>query len=414
MKCIDLFAGAGGLSEGFTRAGFDVVAHVENDYPASLTLKTRIAYNYHKENGTLNIYKDYLLKKITRAELYETIPADLLDRVINQAIGEEDEERDIFKQIDKILDGESVDIIIGGPPCQAYSLIGRARDPFGMANDKRNFLYQGYLRFLKKYRPKMFLFENVKGIITAQKGEVFPVIKKGMEELGYHVEHKTLNAKDFGVPQSRERVIIVGWRKEYDLHYPDANMVESSFSVDQVISGLPKLKAGMKYKNQLTDVEPSVALRELGIAGELNVITQHVARPHIERDLTIYRKVVDVWNKERRRLLYTELPKELQNHKNKTSFLDRYKVVDSLETSHTLVAHLSKDGHYFIHPDIKQNRSITVREAARLQTFPDDFYFESSRTSAYKQIGNAVPPFMAYKLAEEVRKTMEEELHQDD
>ncbi len=409
MKCIDLFAGAGGLSEGFTQAGFDVVAHVENDRSASLTLRTRIAYYYHKKNGTLNRYEDYLLNEISRDELYETVPSELLNRVINQPIGEKEEESEIFNKIDKILQGDSVDILIGGPPCQAYSLIGRARDPFGMAKDKRNYLYEGYLRFLKKYRPKMFLFENVKGILTAQNGKVFPVIKKGMEDIGYHVEYKLLNAKDFGVPQSRERVIIVGWLIGCDFRYPDVEKIDNGNTVNDVFFGLPKLNAGMSYENQLTFAKPNSALKRLGIVSEINVITQHVARPHIERDLNIYRMVVDVWNKERRRLMYNELPKQWKTHKNEKSFLDRFKVVDSEGQSHTVVAHLSKDGHYFIHPDIKQNRSITVREAARLQTFPDDFYFESSRTTAFKQIGNAVPPHMAFKLAKEVRKIIERE-----
>ena len=139
-------------------------------------------------------------------------------------------------------------------------------------------------------------------------------------------------------------------------------------------------------------------------------MTWHVARTHIERDRKIYREVIAAWFNEKKRIKYTDLPDELCTHRNRNAFLDRFKVVASdMPACHTMMAHISKDGHYFIHPDIEQARSITVREAARIQSFPDDFYFEGSRTAAFTQIGNAVPPLMAKGIAEKIKEMLEKQ-----
>jgi len=139
---------------------------------------------------------------------------------------------------------------------------------------------------------------------------------------------------------------------------------------------------------------------------EWNVLTQNISRPNNERDLEIYKLYIKVWNEEGRKLKYNELPEHLSTHNNKNSFLDRFNIVPYNSICHTVVAHIAKDGHYYIHPDINQNRSITVREAARIQSFPDDYYFESSRTAAFKQIGNAVPPLMAEVIAKKIRSSL--------
>ncbi|MCY7753292.1 DNA cytosine methyltransferase [Bacillus haynesii] len=166
MNVIDLFAGAGGLSEGFRQEGYKIIAHVEMDYSASLTLKTREAYHYLKEKNQIDVYKDYLLNKISREKLYSFIPSNILEKVINEEINDESIER-IFRKIDDLRESKKIDMIIGGPPCQAYSLVGRARDPERMLNDPRNYLYRHYINFLKKYNPKYFVFENVLGILSA-------------------------------------------------------------------------------------------------------------------------------------------------------------------------------------------------------------------------------------------------------
>ena len=403
MKCIDLFAGAGGLSEGFHRAGFDIVAHVERDHNACLTLKTRLAFHYLNAHDKIQIYKDYLQGKITRDKLYSYIPSEILNSVINEEINE-DTIKNIFDKIDKIIGNDKIDYIVGGPPCQAYSLMGRAKDPDGMKNDQRNYLYKYYIKFLLHYQPKMFVFENVEGMLSAQKGQLFKQIQKEMKTAGYNIDYKILNAKDFGVLQNRRRVILIGWQTEIEYRYPEFSKLKQEYDTYNLFEDLPKLKSGESIQSGKYISSANECLRNLLIRNDWNLLTQHIVRPNNNNDLEIYRICIDVWNKERRRVRYNELPERLITHKNTKSFLDRFKVVPYEEISHTVVAHISKDGHYYIHPDIQQNRSLSVREAARIQSFPDDFYFESSRTAAFLQIGNAVPPLMAYLIAKHIVK----------
>ncbi|OZV13546.1 DNA (cytosine-5-)-methyltransferase [Tissierella sp. P1] len=407
MKAIDLFAGAGGLSEGFRRAGFDIVAHVEKDFTASLTLKTREAYYYLKDNSKMDIYIKYLSGKISRQELYENIPEEVLNKVINQEISDETND-EIFNKIDKLLNGEPVRIILGGPPCQAYSLVGRSRDPNRMKNDPRNYLYKQYLKYISRYRPEVFVFENVSGLLSANNGVIFDSIQNDMRTLGYNIDYRLLNSRDFGVLQSRRRIILIGWIDDLDFQYPDFNVIENEYTIKDLFLGLPNINAGDKIDFEETQIEINNCLKELHINNDFNYITQHIARPNNKQDLEIYRLCVDTWDRESRQLKYNELPENLISHTNKKIFLDRFKVVPYEGISHTVVSHISKDGHYYIHPDINQNRSITVREAARVQSFPDDYYFESSRTAAFKQIGNAVPPLMAETIAESIKEVLDE------
>lgn len=403
MKVIDIFAGAGGLSEGFRQEGFDIVAHVEMDNHACDTLKTREAYYYLKENNQMGIYEEYLLGEITREEFYEQIPEHVLNKVIEAEISNKTIPA-IFAEIDRQLNGESVQFIIGGPPCQAYSTAGISRDPNRMKNDPRNYFYRYYMRFLRRYQPKAFVFENVRGILTAQEGKVFRNIKRNMNNAGYKIDYRILNAKDFGVSQDRERVIIIGWRKEIDFSYPEFEKDTPSLNIGDLFSDLPKLNAGENSNGLGKYVKDANASIKHVRDEDWNVLTYHIARPHNKNDLEIYREVVGTWNKEGRLLKYNELPKSVQTHKNTKTFLDRYKIIKAEDISHTIVAHISKDGHYYIHPDIEQNRSLSVREAARIQSFPDDFYFERTRTAAFTQIGNAVPPLMARKIARKLKK----------
>ena len=409
MRYIDLFAGAGGFSEGFKRAGFEPVAHIEVDQAACFTLKTRLAYYYLKENDKINVYIQYLKGEINREQLYSFIPSRILESVINLPIGDRNNRR-IFELIDKQNGSKTIDIIVGGPPCQAYSLIGRARDKKKMKGDPRNHLYIQYGRFLKKYAPKLFVFENVIGLLSAEKGKYFMNIQRYFRRLGYIVEPFILNANQFGVLQNRKRVIIIGWQKDLDISVGNlAEEVDSDYKVKSIFQDLPSIHAGGGIDKFLTYTsDTNDYLRFAKIRNGIDILTQHVARPHTEQDKEIYRITVEKWKKNKVRLDYNNLPARLKTHNNRDSFLDRFKVVaDELLYSQTIVAHIAKDGHYYIHPDIRQNRSISVREAARLQTFPDDYYFEGVkesqiRTDAFKQIGNAVPPLMVEKIAKKI------------
>ncbi len=408
MRFIDLFAGAGGFSEGFKRAGFEPVAHVEADPAACLTLKTRLSCYYLRENNKADLYEKYLRGEIDRENLYSLVPSNILESVVNAFIGEKGNPG-IFQTVDKIKDGKEIDVIIGGPPCQAYSIVGRARDENRMWGDPRSYLYIHYGRFLNRYRPKLFVFENVGGLLSAEEGKYFKNLQKYFRRVGYAVKPFTVNARDFGVLQNRTRVIIIGWRKDTELSIDNLNEpTVMDCNVSSVFEDLPKIKAGEgRDKNGAYAAATNPYLSFAGIRKEnLNILTQHVARPHTEQDKEIYRIAVEKWNKDKARLDYNDLPNHLKTHNNTDSFTDRFKVVaDNLHHSHTIVAHLAKDGHYYIHPDIAQNRSISVREAARLQSFPDDYYFEGAgrvgqiRTPAFRQIGNAVPPLMIEKIA---------------
>lgn len=400
---IDLFAGAGGLSEGFIRAGFEPIAHVEMNKDACDTLKTRTAYHWLTDKNRVEEYYMYLEGKINRDELWNKIPEHLIKSVIQKEISNQSLPA-IFNQIDFELGKRQVDLVIGGPPCQAYSIVGRARKDMG--KDPRNHLYKHYVKFLKRYNPKIFVFENVPGILSAGNGEYLEKIFKAVKRAGYQLEHKILNAKNFGVLQDRKRVIIIGWKKEMDLTYPKFETIEPNYEIiKHLFSDLPKIKSGegawysTKYASPTNEY-----LETTGIRNGVNFTTQHIARFNNDNDLEIYRIAVDKWIKEGKRLNYGELPQRLIKHNNTKTFSNRFQVVNHKGISHTVVAHICADGHYYIHPDIQQNRSITVREAARIQSFPDDYFFEASRTAAYKQIGNAVPVLMAEGIAKKINE----------
>jgi len=410
LTFIDLFAGAGGLSEGFIRAGYEPVAHVEMDRAACYTLRTRAAYHYLKANNQYHIYKQYLRGEITRDYLYKQIPDEILKSVINLPIGGDNNPK-IHKYTKALLRNRSVDLIIGGPPCQAYSLVGRARREDSMKGDRRNYLYVQYAKYLEKYQPKLFVFENVLGLKSAGNGIYLDNMEKLFHKKGYYMKLFTVEATNFGVLQNRKRVIIVGWQQHLEIMPPDLEAIRNkkNCTVNELLDDLPKINAGEGTDKFVQYTRPSTAfLTNSEIRNGIDILTQHVARPHTVQDKEIYRIAVEKLQ-DGERLNYTTLPQRLRTHKNERSFFDRFKVVDAkAAAAQTVVAHIAKDGHYYIHPDITQNRSLTVREAARLQFFPDDFYFEGvkegkNRTAAFKQIGNAVPPLMAEMIAKELK-----------
>ncbi len=403
LNFIDLFAGAGGLSEGFIREGFNPIAHVEMNKEAADTLKTRLAFHYLNVNNKLSKYYSYLKRDITRDNLWNSIPQEHILSVINSEITKKTI-KNIFENIDEQLYSKRVDVIIGGPPCQAYSLVGRSRDPNRMNGDKRNYLFRYYAEFLVRYNPKYFVFENVLGLLTAGNKKYFNEMLSLFEEIGYSTDYKVLNAEDYGVLQRRRRVIIIGRKGKAKFKFPELEIIENNWQVKKdLFADLPNLIPGQEmnianYTKKINTYQQAMQTRN-----GIDFTTQHITRQHNVRDLEIYSIAIDKWINKKERLKYNDLPKQLQSHNNTEVFLDRYKVVDPLGHSHTVVAHIAKDGHYYIYPDSKQIRSISVREAARIQSFPDNYFFEGGRTAAFKQIGNAVPPLMAEKIAESLK-----------
>ncbi len=406
LSFIDLFSGAGGLSEGFINAGFTPIAHVEIDKKACDTLETRLVYHKLKGENNTRKYYEYISEKMTREEFLKDFSnSEISNSVINIPIGGENN-KIIFKKINELAKGKQVDLIVGGPPCQAYSLVGRARDKDGMRNDPRNFLYKEYAKFLIKYEPKIFVFENVLGLITAEKGSYFKNMQAYFKRIGYKIDYTIQKSEDFGVLQKRRRIILIGWQKGTDFKYPKFDKIKEEYTVSQILSDLKKLKPGeqnniTKYSKPTTEY-----LKKFELRNGVDFVTQHIARPHNERDLGIYKIAINKWLKKSERLKYPDLPTELKTHKNETSFVDRYKVVDINGLSHTMVAHIAKDGHHYIYPDSKQIRSLSVREAARIQSFPDNFFFEGGRSAAFRQIGNAVPPLMANEIAKKIKEQL--------
>lgn len=403
LNYIDLFAGAGGLSEGFIREGFFPLAHVEMDKSACDTLTTRLAFHYLSKNNNLDSYYAYLKKQITREQLWNLIPDTLISSVINVELSARNNDN-IFLTVDKQLNSKKADLIIGGPPCQAYSLVGRSRDPKRMRWDRRNYLFRYYAEFLNRYKPKFFVFENVLGLLSARYSHYMNSMLKLFSDFGYSIDYKVLNASDYGVLQNRKRVILIGRKGKSKFDFPQVQGIDNPWKISKdLFFDLPPLKPGQSMEIVSYQKKNKEYLEEFEIRNGNNFTTQHITRNHNDRDLEIYSIAIEKWLKERRRIKYNELPQRLLTHKKTDIFLDRFKVIDPTGHSHTIMAHLSKDGHYYIYPDLKQVRSISVREAARIQSFPDDYFFEGGRTESYKQIGNAVPPLMAQAIAKTIK-----------
>jgi len=404
LNYIDLFAGASALSEGFKQLKFNPVAHIEMDAEACMTIKTRVVYHHLKENNKIDLYYDYISGKISRDVLYKLFPTENSDTVINTEISDASL-KNIFKTIEANLKEQrnsELDLIVGGPPCQAYSLMGR--HGVDWENDHRLKLYVQYGKFLQEFRPKAFVFENVPGLLSANKGSHYMNLKKYFRKIGYEIDDRILNAKDYGVLQNRRRVIIVGWRKDLQFSFPELKTITHPFTTEEIFSDLSPLTPGQavtkgKYRKDTSDYMNQFELRN-----GVDFYTQHICRPHNNNDLKIYKFAIEKWEEDNKRIKYTDIPEKLRTQKNTESFLDRFKVVNGKGISHTVVAHIAKDGHYYIHPNINQCRSISVREAARIQSFPDDYFFEGSRTAAFRQIGNAVPPLLSLAIANGMKK----------
>lgn len=440
---IDLFAGCGGLSEGFTQTGFEVIAQVEMDKWACETLTTRHLYHTLKKIGKIYFYDKYLKREITKENIFNkfpdvyqlvsvgTIQAEFGKSKLNRILGK-------LETVLKFHGASGFNVVIGGPPCQPYSLVGRARDPYRMRNDRRHFLYGYYLKILENLRPDFFVFENVPGLITAEaKGkEIFLrmlddfrninpsyEIAPSFDEYSRNPREYLLDSSKFGVPQKRKRVIFVGYKKSLLLHNKNIKNVfknilkvkeprYAGYTVVDAIGDLPSLKPGEgndkwfhEYQEE-TSIPYQKKLRQLS-QGVIN----HRARQHMKSDLERYKYFIEHHlNGNKAATLYdlmSEKPELTPAHQHLDKFIDRFKVQWWHRLSSTITSHICKDGHYYIHPDISQCRSFTVREAARCQSFPDNYLFEGPRTEQFKQAGNAVPPLLARVIANCICKELD-------
>lgn len=501
IPVIDLFAGPGGLCEGFSslldEAGarrFHVKVSIEKDPVAHKTLTLRSVFRQFCKEQVPQAYYDYVkgamqreaffahpdikaaaaqaLKEARLCELGVT-PSDEVDAWIKEAIG-----------------GETDWVLIGGPPCQAYSLAGRSRMRKGnveaFEQDKRHFLYQEYLRIIERFEPAAFVMENVKGMLNSQHGGT-SIFKRILADLscprpGLNYEVRSLvvardelNPKDYiieaddhGVPQSRHRVILFGIRADVVAATPALRATPERFLlkkrkekvfVETALQGLPLLRSKLSQEpDSIAEWCKAVAESPKALAGwrdeyrplveramqeaigclqwrpssgqpftewdvdfaaampeelrdwyqdvRLGGVIQHETRSHMRSDLHRYMFAACYAQAVRERPNLNHFPpKLLPDHANVgkekvAPFLDRFRVQMRGQPSTTVVSHIAKDGHYYIHYDASQCRSFTAREAARLQTFPDNYFFEGTRTQQYHQIGNAVPPLLARKIAE--------------
>lgn len=444
---IDIFAGCGGLSEGFKQAGFQVISQVEMDKWATETLRTRhLYYELGKHTDRCSLYNQYLREEVSRDSIIESHPSlkEMILYRVTQATFGEDELTSIYKKIEasRTFHGAPrFHVLLGGPPCQPYSVIGRSRDPARMENDKRHYLYKFYLQMLEYLQPDIFVYENVPGVFTARSGgkEAFLRISEDLlslrpsyktspplEKISEDPREYTLKSETFRIPQHRERLFLIGYRESLECKNPSfrnmfeilqkqamENSLTESLTVYDAISDLPSLYPGRGKDGWFGPYSESEDITTYQIKMRKNSpgIINHRARTHMKSDIERYRFFIEHSRNGNRRSdlrdLMEKRPDLIPNHKHLDKFLDRFKVQCWDYPSSTITAHISKDGHYYIHPDINQYRSFTAREAARCQSFPDNFKFEGPRTEQFKQVGNAVPPILAHSIACVIKRELE-------
>lgn len=502
IPIIDLFAGPGGLGEGFTslvdKAGnriFKIALSIEKDPFAhqTLTLRSFLRQFPHKqlpkEYYTFLRSKERDLKK-----LYDAYP-EQAKKAHEEAwlfeLGNEETQHIVDERIKASLRKEKRFVLIGGPPCQAYSLVGRSRRQETVSlnkNDPRVYLYREYYRILAVHNPEVFILENVKGLLSSKVEnqsvfsellndlsnpvasyykllgdsslklkcpgyDIYSIVKKPRQDLygnSYEPSDYVVHSEDYGIPQTRHRVILLGVRKGHKKTPDILTKQESRVAVDAVIKDLPPLRSGLSktedtkssWKKVLQDILSSSIKKEIEssvwkqmekVAMKLRIpqndrgsefieakteatynkdwyadpklagVINHETRSHIPEDLYRYLYLACFAQVHSRSPKLSELPKSLlPKHENISDFRkfdDRFRVQVAEYPSKTITSHISKDGHYYIHPDAKQCRSLTVREAARIQTFPDNYFFMGPRTEQYHQVGNAVPPLLAKQIA---------------
>lgn len=395
FKTIELFAGCGGLLDGFEKTKYySTLACVEwNKKPSEVLIK-RLSNKYKYKNASDKV----LCFDIQRTE-----------ELINGWT--DDIEYGSGNGLISIVKGEKIDLIVGGPPCQAYSLAGRIQDKEGMRNDYRNYLFESYLKIVDIFKPKVIVFENVEGILSARPGGISIIdrIVENFNSSGYEITKDIrgkalLDLSEFGVPQKRKRVILIGLNKDFF----SGNLQDSlNHFYDDILSKY-KTKIKLTVRDAIMDLPKLLpAENEYYINGKKyshlqheSEILDHNPRYHNKRDIGIFKELaLDIelgLNKYRN----SEKLKELYTLKTgKISNVHKYNVLKWDEPSNTIPAHLKKDGLRHIHPDSTQARTITVREAARIQTFEDGYKFSENMTTNYEMIGNAVPPEFSFRLA---------------
>lgn len=397
---IDLFAGCGGLSEGFLQSGhFNALAHVEWEKPMVDTLRNRLVQRWnHTEDDSL---RRVILFDIQKTE--ELVNGNWSRESIEK-YGNYNHRNIVDNGLNGLVGNHHVHLIIGGPPCQAYSIHGRATSQNNMDDDYRNFLFESFCSVVDAFHPDIFVFENVAGLLSAHPGGI-PVrnrIYDAFQAIGYNIRtpeqmpNVLYNAYDFNVPQNRPRVIIVGIPQGSPLNLDD---------IYEDISNQRNLEHHLTVRDSIGNLPPLYPLEHAIREGRVTrshtmnpnpEITLHEARNHSARDRQIY---VDWVTNNMNHISHQAMIDYYYAMTGHHTLFQKYKSLEWDSPSHTVVAHLSKDGHMFIHPDAEQARSITIREAACLMTFPMDYQFLGSRPYNYKMIGNAVPVRFAEGIA---------------
>jgi DNA (cytosine-5)-methyltransferase 1 len=476
IPLIDIFAGPGGLGEGFESTGnFRVSVSIESDPIAHRTLELRAFFRQFSGQRIPSEYYDYIKGFISRYELFKQYEAHAEAARRIARLGRLGDEKQtpanlVDGWISERITGQSKWVLIGGPPCQAYSLVGRARrtreDREVFEKDEKHGLYKEYLRILKKHQPAVFVMENVKGILSAKLGgqPIFGRICEDLSSAGYNLygltglpaqdlagqwlpESFVVYSENYGIPQARHRVFILGVRNDVLVQPRALRPSQTQIDCFDAIRGLPKLwssvsKRSKGKQNWVKSRRMGLALAECAKAetakpkdesgarfiegsfeckvepdwfhdARIGGVCNHEARSHMAEDISRYAFAAAFAENEGFSPSIHEFPKQLlPNHENVINpgesipFADRFRVQIKGKPSSTITSHISKDGHYYIHPDPMQARSLTVREAARLQTFPDNYFFEGPRTEQYKQVGNAVPPLLAKQIAEIVAEIL--------
>lgn len=505
FSVIDIFAGPGGLGEGFSSFSpnnidfpYKIKLSIEKDVFAHQTLILRAFFRQFAKSGVPAKYYAYLRGEISREDLFNNFPQQYENAkkeawLIELKISNREK---VKEHVSKALNGADKWVLIGGPPCQAYSLVGRSRMIGGNKNkyvrDRRHVLYKEYLQILADLQPPVFVMENVKGLLSSQlkKQSTFELIIADLKNplgvtrlgttklLGYDLyslsteknpeqelapEDFIVRSEQYGIPQARHRVFIFGVRTDLT-QIKKVNTLElqdKQVLIEDVIGDLPALRSGLskeldtpqKWREAIQSIKSAgwlVTLKpemQRAITKALDVIPKDLHRgglfinarvaPRIYKEWYVDPQLQGVCNHETRghivedlhRYFFASVFARLHEHRSPTladfpvallpkhknikkalsssMFNDRFRVQAERKPSTTVVSHISKDGHYYIHYDPAQCRSLTVREAARLQTFPDNYFFEGTRTQQYHQVGNAVPPFLANKIAAIVHKVLE-------